>query len=143
VVTKKAVALGATVVAAFALVGVSAASAADDPVYAGLTSDGSVYRAGDDNMWHRVAAASGLVMWYGELPGTLAEDPAPAAPGDAPPKYGIVLAGLLGDRTVYVAGDDNMWHEIDQAKRASLGLGDDRVSWYGELPGTIGAPIGS
>jgi hypothetical protein len=140
VITTRAAALGATVVASCALVGASVASAAEEPVFAGLTTDGSVYRAGDDGLWHRVAAASNLVTWYGDLPGSLAPEPSDLTAAE-PAAHG--LAGLIADGTVYAAGADGLWHEIPAAKFAMLGFGDGLITWYGELPGSVGDPIGS
>ncbi len=54
------------------------------------------------------------------------------------------LAGLLDDGSVYLAGDDSLWHWIPDAETFNaMGLDWGSVTWYGDLPGTIGDPLSS
>ena len=77
-------------------------------------------------------------VWHYTL--TTAE---PATPSEAQPPAGAgALAGLRVDGSVYVSGDDLLWHRIDPVTFAALGYDANTIGWfYGSLPGTIGDPI--
>ena len=89
--------LGALAVAGAALaLGLASARADDNEMVGGLgglTSDGTIYLAGTDHLWHLIPNTATLkalgldkypITWYGRLPGTLG-DPLPAiAPPPAP-----------------------------------------------------------
>ena len=149
------VGIAAAVVVASALLGLAEpASAADgsDPAVAGLTTDGSIYVAGDDGLWHQTdsaaLAADGLggdtITWYGELPGTVGD---PVATVTRTTQSGttttsdLALAGLTADGSVYVAGDDGLWHYIDGKTFAARGLDANAITWYGDLPGDVGDAV--
>jgi hypothetical protein len=42
---------------------------------------------------------------------------------------------------VYIAGDDGLWHPIDAARLAARGLSTTWITWYGQLPGSVGDPV--
>jgi hypothetical protein len=147
--------IAAIVVASLALGVASPANAAipSDAVVAGLLPDGTIYVSGDDGLFHQVDSATlaslGLagksISWYGELPGSVG-DPATATATVASQSVtaagtSAVLAGLLTDGSVYIAGDDGLWHPIGAATLAARGLSMAWVTWYGELPGSVGDPV--
>jgi hypothetical protein len=147
--------IAAIVVASLAVGVASPANAAipSDAVVAGLIPDGTVYVSGDDGLFHQVDSATlaslGLagksITWYGELPGSVG-DPATATAKVASQSLTVagtsaVLAGLLTDGTVYIAGDDGLWHPIDAATLAARGLSTTWITWYGQLPGSVGDPV--
>jgi hypothetical protein len=48
----------------------------------------------------------------------------------------------LPNGTLYLAGDDSLWHQVDATTLAALGYGDAAVTVYADLlPETIGEPI--
>jgi hypothetical protein len=140
------------------------------PALAGLTTDNSVYVAGEDGLWHHVPDVAtfealgyewSAVTWYGDLPGTVGAPLGPASAGDssvvavpfaeqpvaagaaAVPAYTGPLAGLESDRSVYLARDDQ-WHHIpDVATFEAMRLDWSAITWYGDLPGTAGEPLPS
>jgi hypothetical protein len=146
--------LAAAAVTSASLAFASSAGAAVVPVVAGLTTDGTIYVAADDGQWHQVdsatLAALGLsgntIEWYGELPGTIGDSLVGATAASRTTQAttaapSAALAGLTTDGTVYMAEDDGLWHQIDSATLAKLGLTGNTIMWYGELPGTIGDPV--
>lgn len=127
---------------------VALAEVAVTPALAGLLTDGTVYVAGVDGFWHYVDAATFVkagydphaIAWYGDsLPGTIGEPVVPATGNVALAEVTVtpVLAGLLTDGSVYMAGDDGYWHHVDAATFAENGYGVHAIMWYGELPGSI------
>jgi hypothetical protein len=132
---------------------------------AGLTTDRSVYLA-VGGLWKHIPdpatfAALGLdwnaISWYGELPGSIGDELPSAAPPSATPgtnaaavattetqaaNPALPLAGLLSDHSVYFAAG-GLWHYIPDVETfEALGFDWDSVNWYGELPGSIGDPLG-
>jgi hypothetical protein len=118
------------------------------------------------------ASAAGVdwyaITWYGQLPGTIGDaqtsaspppttatpvdtQPTPAAQPAPPTSFNGALAGLLlPDGTqgpVYNAGDDGQWHLIpgvvDAATASAAGVDWYAITWYGQLPGTIGDELPS
>jgi hypothetical protein len=143
----------ATVAATLTFVTAPAIAAAPSPhaTLAGLT-DGSVYMAGQDGQWHWIStsavfASLGLdpatITWYDELPGDVGDPYTTvsrsvfAAPEQAAP---LGLAALLNG-SLFVAGDDGLWHPVTPARFAALGFDRTAVIWYGELPGDVGDPF--
>jgi len=47
----------------------------------------------------------------------------------------------LPDGTLYLGGDDSLWHKVDAATLNALGYADTPITQYGALPGQLGAPI--
>jgi hypothetical protein len=70
------------------------------------------------------------------------EPAVPATPVVPEPQQVVTgLAGIIGGSTVYVHGEDGLWHPIDSATFAALGYDGGAVQWFGELPGSVGEPV--
>ena len=72
------------------------------------------------------------------------------APGDGSWTYWPVTTedwdgggavAALPDGSLYLAGDDSLWHRIDPATLQALGLSDAQTTYYDELPGARGDPV--
>jgi hypothetical protein len=73
-------------------------------------------------------------------PPTTPTEPA-ATPEPAFQQQVTGLVGLISTGSVYVHGEDGLWHYIDAATFAALGYDSNAVQWFGELPGSVGEPI--
>jgi hypothetical protein len=51
------------------------------------------------------------------------------------------LAGLTTDGSIYIRGEDGLWHNVDAETFAASGYDRNTVSWFGQLPGTLGMPV--
>ena len=51
------------------------------------------------------------------------------------------LAGLTTDGSIYIDLGDGYWHYVDAATFAADGYSANAITWYGQLPGTVGAPV--
>src|SRR5262249_42961989 len=65
----------------------------------------------------------------------------PYFPLTTPTWEGGGAVAALPDGTLYLGGNDSLWHQVDAATLAALGLGNAPVTTYGSLPGHVGEPI--